>query len=78
MTPFVDAPDKFQYRWINLDSARLKASMAVDESMAITVLPPIIQAAKEGNIDLINEIVTSGNFHQNVAISWQKSRQNVI
>lgn len=60
MTPFVDAPDKFQYKWINLDSARLKASMTLDESMAITVLPPIIQAAKEGNTDLINELVSSG------------------
>ncbi|XP_060599781.1 uncharacterized protein LOC132753347 isoform X3 [Ruditapes philippinarum] len=59
MTPFVDAPDKFQYKWINLDSARLKASMTLDESMAITVLPPIIQAAKEGNTELINELVNS-------------------
>lgn len=63
MTPFVDAPDKFQYKWINLDSARLKASMAVDESMAITVLPPIIQAAKEGNTELIYEFVASGSVY---------------
>lgn len=59
MTPFVDAPDKFQYKWINLDSARLKASMALDESMAIIVLPPIIQAAKEGNIELITELISA-------------------
>ncbi|XP_052224154.1 SH3 and multiple ankyrin repeat domains protein 3-like isoform X2 [Dreissena polymorpha] len=59
MTPFVDAPDKFQYKWINLDSARLKASMTVDESMHITNLPPMIQAAKEGNTDLINDIIHS-------------------
>lgn len=64
MTPFVDAPDKFQYKWINLDSARLKASMALDDSMAITVLPAIIQAAKEGNTDLINELVASGKTIQ--------------
>ncbi|WAR02220.1 RAI14-like protein, partial [Mya arenaria] len=68
MTPFVDAPDKFQYKWINLDSARLKASMTVDESMHITVLPPIIQAAKEGNTDLINELVGSVHFQQMVAL----------
>lgn len=59
MTPFVDAPDKFQYKWINLDSARLKASMAMDESMALMLLPPIIQAAKEGNTELITEIIQS-------------------
>jgi len=63
MTPFVDAPDKFQYRWINLDSARLKASMTLDESMHLTVLPPIIQAAKEGNSDLISEIIASGSIY---------------
>lgn len=70
MTPFVDAPDKFQYKWINLDSARLKASMALDESMAITVLPSIIQAAKEGNTDLITDLISSGK--QNKLISSGK------
>ncbi|KAK3580810.1 hypothetical protein CHS0354_025154 [Potamilus streckersoni] len=58
MTPFVDAPDKFQWRWINLDSSRLLASMGVaDESINITTLPSIIQAAKQGNVDLITELV---------------------
>ncbi|KAL3856149.1 hypothetical protein ACJMK2_010937 [Sinanodonta woodiana] len=58
MTPFVDAPDKFQWRWINLDSSRLLASMgAADESINITTLPSIIQAAKQGNVDLITELI---------------------
>ena len=60
MTPFVDAPDKFQYKWINLDSARLKASIGVDESLNITTLPLIIQAAREGNIEAIDELVSEG------------------
>ncbi|KAL5016678.1 hypothetical protein ScPMuIL_006267 [Solemya velum] len=57
MTPFVDAPDKFQWRWINLDSQRLTTTMSVGESIALTTLPPIIQATKRGNADQVVELI---------------------
>ena len=60
MTPFVDAPDKFQYKWINLDSVRLKASFGVDDSINIIQLPPIIQAAKNGSVEEITELIHEG------------------
>lgn len=61
MTPFVDAPDKFQWRWINLDSMKKLTATSVDESVNFTTLPPIIQAAKQGNIDLITDLIENGN-----------------
>ena len=62
MTPFVDAPDKFQYKWINLDSFRLKASMGMDDSLNVIQLPPIIQAAKSGSVDEIAQLINDGKY----------------
>ncbi|XP_076452264.1 uncharacterized protein LOC143287907 [Babylonia areolata] len=56
MTPFVDAPDKFRWRWINLDNARLPSNMSVTESINLTTLPPMIQAVKAGNIRIMQEL----------------------
>ena len=60
MTPFVDAPDKFQYKWINLDSFRLKASMGMDDSVNIIQLPAIIQAAKSGSVEEVTDLIHNG------------------
>ncbi|XP_036369146.1 probable serine/threonine-protein kinase nek3 isoform X2 [Octopus sinensis] len=50
MTPFIDAPDKFLWKWTNLESTKLRNSMSY-------ILPNIIQATKEGDIEKILEIV---------------------
>ncbi|KAK3082955.1 hypothetical protein FSP39_010024 [Pinctada imbricata] len=58
LTPFVDAPDKFQWKWINLDSMKsLQGIVNTEESMNITTLPPIMQAVKHGNADLLMQLV---------------------
>jgi hypothetical protein len=31
MTPFVDAPDKFQWKWINLDSMKNMTGIMTEE-----------------------------------------------
>lgn len=54
MTPFIDAPDKFLWKWTNLESTKLRNSMSY-------ILPNIIQATKEGDIEKILEIVMKGN-----------------
>ena len=56
----MDAPDKFQYKWINLDSVRLKASIGMDDSVNIIQLPPIIQAAKNGSVEEIAQLIHEG------------------
>ena len=58
MTPFRDAPDKFQSKWIDLDNPRL--SMTSENGMTLANLPLIIQAAKAGDNQLVQEIVMKG------------------
>ena len=65
----MDAPDKFQYKWINLDSVRLKASIGMDDSVNIIQLPPIIQAAKNGSVEEITQLV-----HEGISVSCQGKR----
>ncbi|KAK7088036.1 uncharacterized protein [Littorina saxatilis] len=59
MTPFVDAPDKFRWRWVNLDNARLpsKSNMSVTDSINLTTLPTMIRAVKAGNIKIMQELI---------------------
>lgn len=57
MTPFVDAPDKFQWRWINLDSIKSLTGISNEESINLTRLPEIIQAVKESNFDMCVELI---------------------
>ncbi len=60
MTPFRDAPDKFQWRWINLDSAKITGTLPLDLIKDVTNLPMIIGAAKEGNNDLLMQLIEKG------------------
>ena len=62
MTPFVDAPDKFLWRWVNLDNARLPTTMSVGDSLNFVVLPPLINAAKAGDVELVNDLLHQGQF----------------
>lgn len=60
MTPFVDAPDKFQWRWIHLDSLRSLTGISAEESVNLIRLPAIIQAVKEGSFDTCVELIQNG------------------
>ena len=60
MTPFVDAPDKFRWRWVNLDNARLPSNMSVTDSINLTTLPPMIRAVKAGNMKIMQELIRQG------------------
>lgn len=57
MTPFVDAPDKFQWKWVNLDNLKNLQGIMTDESMNITTLPHIMHAVKQKDSDLLMELV---------------------
>ncbi|BFZ18797.1 hypothetical protein BsWGS_21836 [Bradybaena similaris] len=57
MTPFVDAPDKFIWRWVNLDNTRNITNMSLVDSVHFVVLPPLIDAARNGDVGLISEIL---------------------
>ncbi|KAH9518678.1 hypothetical protein Btru_005969, partial [Bulinus truncatus] len=57
MTPFVDAPDKFIWRWVNLDSAKIPSTMSLGDSVNYVILPSLIVAVKAGDLDLINDLI---------------------
>ncbi|XP_055861135.1 uncharacterized protein LOC106079642 isoform X2 [Biomphalaria glabrata] len=57
MTPFVDAPDKFIWRWLNLDSAKIPSTMSLGDSVNFVVLPPFIIAVKAGDLDIIADLI---------------------
>ncbi|XP_071093512.1 espin-like isoform X1 [Haliotis cracherodii] len=58
MTPFVDTPDKFQWKWMSMDSfTRLASTMSVEDSMNFVRLPPVIQAAMDGDLQEIEQLV---------------------
>ena len=60
MTPFKDAPDKFQWRWLNLDNPKVANQIPADVSQDISRLPEVILAAKEGRNDRIVSIIEEG------------------
>lgn len=62
MTPFVDAPDKFQWKWVNLDNLKNLQGIMTDESMNITTLPHIMHAVKQKDSDLLMELVQGGRI----------------
>lgn len=60
MTPFKDAPDRFQWKWMNLDNPKLTGTLPADIHKDVTTLPAIILAAKEGNVDHIMHLIDKG------------------
>ena len=64
MTPFKDAPDKFQWKWINLDSPKLRGTLPLELSTEFSTLPEIIEASKHGDNNRVMHLVEQG---------WSKS-----
>lgn len=65
LTPFKDAPDKFQWKFVNLDHVRLlSGTLPAEATQEVGVLPKVIQAAKTGDnhrlMQLIDEGMASG------------------
>ncbi|KAK6184444.1 hypothetical protein SNE40_006914 [Patella caerulea] len=58
MTPFVDTPDKFQWKWLNMDAyARMSTNMSIADSINLASLPEIIEATLNDDIDMIEELI---------------------
>lgn len=63
MTPFKDAPDKFQWRWLSLDNPKVANHLPADVNKDISRLPPIVQAAKDGNNEGVVQVLDEGMFY---------------
>lgn len=60
LTPFREAPDKFEWDWINAESqkVRLTISKTIDN---FKTLPEIIVSIRDGNFETIKKIVKQGS-----------------
>ena len=62
LTPFKDAPDKFNWKWINLESPKVTGSLPIDGGKNLMTLPLVIQAAKQGDNDLLQQLIQKGRY----------------
>jgi hypothetical protein len=64
LTPFKEAPDKFEWEWINADSQKLRNSLSKTLTIEYSkTLPQIILAIKDGDLTTIKQIVKQGYFY---------------
>ena len=58
LTPFKEAPDKFEWEWINADSLKVRNFQNAKSSLDnFKVMPQIIIAIKEGDMNTVKQIV---------------------
>ena len=63
MTPFRDTPDKFQWKWINLDNPKLANTLPTDYNKEFSNLPQIILSAKIGDNNLLMQYIERGQHN---------------
>lgn len=54
ISPACGIPDQFEWKWYNLESPRLSASLGTNE---FSSLPLVLQAAKSGDSELLKELI---------------------
>lgn len=59
VSPACGTPDQFEWKWYNLESPRLSASLGTNE---FSSLPLILQAAKSGDSELLKELIGKGKI----------------
>lgn len=62
LTPFREAPDKFEWEWLNVESQKVRQSIPKASLENFKSLPLIILAIKDGDLNAIKEIVQQGWF----------------
>lgn len=60
VSPACGIPDPFEWKWYNLESPRLSASLGTNE---FSSLPLVLQAAKSGDFKLLKELIDKGKIN---------------
>ena len=69
ITPFRDAPDRFQWKWVNLENpsiANLTRSLSSSEDFSN--IPHILQATKVGDIQTVHRILNQDGEYNSFRI----------
>ena len=60
VSPACASPDLFEWKWYNLESPRLCASLGTDE---FSSLSPVLQQSKDGDKAALKELIEEGNLY---------------
>ena len=60
ISPACGIPDQFEWKWYNLESPKLSASLGTNE---FSSLPLVLQAAKSGDSELLKELIDKGKIN---------------
>lgn len=60
MSPACAIPGHFEWKWYNLESPKLTASLGTEEFSA---LPPVLQATKAGDHELLRDLIENGRSY---------------
>lgn len=58
VSPACGIPDQLEWKWYNLESPRLSASLGTNE---FSSLPLVLQATKSADSQLLKELIEKGN-----------------
>jgi hypothetical protein len=62
LTPFREAPDKFEWDWINVDSQKVRQSLPRSTAESFKALPLIIIAVRDGDFGSVKAILKEGEY----------------
>lgn len=63
VSPACGVPNQFEWKWVNLESPKLSASLGTSE---FSSLSPFLQAAKTGDIEVMKELLNKGKRLTNI------------
>jgi hypothetical protein len=76
LTPFREAPDKFEWEWINVDSQKVRQSLPKFSIDTFKTLPQIILAIKDGDLSLVKKLVKEGIFYLSIFFKFSSIKNN--
>jgi FixJ family two-component response regulator len=63
MTPFRDQPDKFQWKWTNVEKPKPTGTLPADLRKDLSTLPVVILSAKQGDNAMLMSLIEKGAIH---------------
>lgn len=68
VSPACGIPDQFEWKWYNLESPRLSASLGTNE---FSSLPLVLQAVKSADLHLLKELIEKGKVNCSMTVKYK-------